>query len=107
MRSSVKQLHPFLASLGQLKAKLKARSAREPIYSKYEGELATMVNGLGAFLDTVTNTVAEAEYTKADEADDQIYVKLTERMDALKAAIDHHLSGAKGAKTRFSAMVQL
>ena len=103
-RSCLKQLVQYPAQLAGLKAKLAIKSHSEAIDAKYVSELGQMINGLNEFVEQCELKIAEAESVDPSGAEEATFQKLDEALEALYSSADHHLGGAKSAKSRFAAM---
>ncbi len=103
-RSAAKQLQQYPQALQMLRAKMKVKGEKEGVYKKYEEELKQMTEGLDSFLLQCSICIAEAEATPQDDPDDMICKKKIVSLKALCGCTEHHLGGAKAAKSRFSAM---
>ncbi len=100
----VKQLCPLPQPLQILKAQIKCKAGKEPLYGGYEAELGKMVVGLNKFIHESQELCAEAEALDP-EADDELLKQKAVELAAKACLAEHHLHGAKAAKSRFAAMV--
>ena len=100
----MKQLVQYPAQLAGLKAKLAIKSNSEAIYGKYVTELGQMITGLNTFVEQCELKIAEAESVDPSGAEEATFQKIDEALEALSSAAEHHLGGAKSAKSRFAAM---
>ena len=98
----MKQLQPNAPALQAVYDRIKVKAVNEgALYTKYERELKTMVEGLDSFIINGTVAVAEADAIKADAADDEPMKTLKVKLVGMTTNAEHHLGGAKGAKTMF------
>ena len=103
VRSILKRLQPNAPALQAVYARIKVKAVKEgALYSKYEKELKTMIDPLDLFIINCTIAVAEADEIKPDAADDEPMKVLKVKLEGLTSTAEHHLGGAKGAKTRYS-----
>lgn len=103
-RTVVKQLAPYPAQLASLKARMAVKGSKEPLYQKYVREISTMVSGLNEFLERCEMAIAQVEAVATDTADDKECEEHRMRLEGLCTTGEHHLGGAKSAKSRFAAM---
>jgi hypothetical protein len=102
LRSVVKSLTPYPAALGELRAKMTVKSSKDKLYEKYVKELKDMIGGLNVFLESCNVATCESDTYPSDHPDDTELQKHTANLEALKTNAEHHLGGAKAAKTRFT-----
>ena len=96
-----------VAILVTLKGKMLVKSKKEKLFETYVVELSKMINGLETFLGDTALSLAESDALGDEKDCDEEEVKrVTTAMDTQATAGEHHVSGAKGAKTRFSALTQ-
>ena len=99
----MKQLQPYAPTLQTIYARIKVKAVKEgALYGKYEIELKSMIEALDTFCVNCTIAVAEAEELKADDPEDEPLNATKLKLEAMTTTAEHHLGGAKGAKTRFS-----
>ena len=90
-----------------LKGKVMVTSKKEKLFESYVVELSKMISGLEAFLGDTALSLAESDALDDEKDCDEEEVKrVTKAMDKQATAGEHHVSGAKGAQTRFSALAQ-
>ena len=100
----MKQLQTTQTSLTTIRSKLKAKASKEPIFTKYESELAEMCNELAAFLTQCADAIAHVEFNGKDSDENEVKT-LSTRLDGLFAAANHHTAGSQCAKRRFAQMI--
>ena len=80
------------------------KGAKEAIYQQYEKDLKSMLKSLEDFILRCTTTMAEADELKTDDAEADKKA-MAQTLQGYITTAEHHLGGAKSARTRFQAMV--
>ena len=95
---------PYPAARQNLKAKCKAKAAKQPLFLTYEQELTNMISGVNDFVLEAGDSCATAEAAEPD-MDDELLKEMEKNMIALTRQCEHHHLGAKAAKLRFMGML--
>ena len=104
-RSAMKQLQQYVPHFQTFRSKMKVRASKDAVYAKFETEITRMLDEMVKFVDfQCGDLLAEAEVATTDMCDDDLE-ELANRLRATFTNTEHHLAGAKIAKTRFGAML--
>ena len=104
MRSNEQKLRKDHAALQGLAAQLSVKAkGDEARYKEFHNDCVKMTTKLAEFLVTVSTHLAEVQFL--DESDVAATKALKTKIVAVNTSAEFHLAGAKGAKTRFQAML--
>ena len=80
----MEQLQPYVPALQTVYARIKVKAVDEgALYTKYEHELKTMIEGLDSFIINGTIAVAEADDINADASHDEQMMTLKVMLEGL------------------------
>ena len=90
----------------QLAAKGKAakEDAKKKLWSDYSTELESSINVLGNFADACYCQIAIAE--EAHTMDTKELPKLQKEIDSAREMLEHHLTGSKACKRKYSELLE-
>ena len=103
-RSATKSRQTHLNSLQIVRAKMKAKAAKDTNLLKYEQELLKMTNELSAFINKCSDLTAEVDFVGKEKGEEDVKATLS-RLEAHVTTAEHHKIGAQAAKQRFQGLV--
>ena len=99
------KLKPLKNDLEELLSKMSIKARARPEYTSTTAELDKMYQALSEFIWNSVLYLADVESVK-EETDDHIVQEYISKLKNFIQNADHHLAGAKGAKTKYCGLLK-